>query len=212
MGTTVLLVTHAVHRLTYANHIIVLGANGSLIEQGTLNDLRATGGYISLLETRYRADSNKSDIKYQDTPVNEPDAKHDYGADERGVLESDMVRQGGDLSLYGYYLGSVHWASTVLWMSCFILYGVASKLSEFLVNYWIEAVQSEGTSVNALYLGLYGMLALTTTAGLVGGGYHFVLYFSARSAETLHARLLKSVMNAPLAFFTSVDIGTTTNR
>jgi ATP-binding cassette subfamily C (CFTR/MRP) protein 1 len=52
LGTTVILVTHAAHRLSYADHIIALSAHGTILEQGKLVDLLADNGYVAGLAAR----------------------------------------------------------------------------------------------------------------------------------------------------------------
>lgn len=212
LGTTVLLVTHAVHRLSYADHIIALDSDGSIAEQGTLEELERSGGYVALLKARYRTDNSDSEPTTQQMQAVTMALAGPEEVDRIDTVEKELTRQSGDLSLYRYYFGSVHWASTVVWMTSFVLSGVSVKLSEYLINFWTSSLEKNGSSVNGLYLGLYSMLALLTTVSLVGGAYHYILFFTARSAQNLHERLLQSVMNAPLTFFTSVDVGTTTNR
>ena len=43
---TVLLVTHAVHRLSYADHVVALTAEGTISEEGTFPDLMNSNGYV----------------------------------------------------------------------------------------------------------------------------------------------------------------------
>lgn len=220
LGTTVLLVTHAVHRLSYADHVIAMTADGSIAEQGTFEQLKASEGYVAMLEAEYKAEKSKED-DIEEKPASavhaalieeEEEQLVQEESTELHIAQEDLTRQTGDLSLYWYYLRSVHWASSALWAVSFIIFGVAIKLGEYVVNLWSEATEKEGNGVNGLYLGIYGMLTMITMISLVGGGYHYIIYFAPRSAKTLHARLLAAVMNAPLSFFTSVDIGTTTNR
>lgn len=97
-------------------------------------------------------------------------------------------------------------------MTFFVLEGVAPKLSELLVKSWVSALKAHGSAVNTFYLGLYALVSIITAFALVGGAYHLLMFFAPRSAQTLHKRLLKSVMHAPLSFFTSVDTGTTMNK
>lgn len=221
LGTTVLLVTHAVHRLSYADHVIAMTAEGSIAEQGTFEQLKESKGYVAMLEADYKAEKSKEDDSEHEKPANVVHAALIEEEEEQLVQEEntelhiaqeDLTRQTGDLSLYWYYLRSVHWASSAFWATCFVMYGVANKLGEYVVNLWSEATEKEGNGANALYLGIYGTLTMITMVSFLGGGYHYILYFTPKSAKTLHARLLAAVMNAPLSFFTSVDIGTTTNR
>lgn len=211
LGTTVLLATHAVHRLSYADHIVAMESDGSVAEQGTLEELKAGGGYVTLLNAQYKDQANHEIDPQQQRATKLALADSDQG---NGIdtVEEDLTRQDGDFALYLYYFGSVHWASTAFWMTLFLLQGLSSKLSELLVNIWVGSLEKNGSAVNSFYLGLYALLSILTTTTLVGGAYHYFLYFAPRSAESLHERLLKSVMHAPLSFFTSVDTGTTTNR
>jgi len=221
LGTTVLLVTHAVHRLSYADHVVAMTADGSISEQGTFEQLKASEGYVAMLEAEYKAEKSKRDDIEQEKPANSVHAVLIEEEEEQLIQEEntelhiaqeDLTRQTGDLSLYWYYLRSVHWASSALWAACFIIYGIAIKLGEYVVNLWSEATEKEGNGANELYLEIYGALTIISMVCLLGGGYHYIIYFAPNSAKTLHARLLTTVMNAPLSFFTSVDIGTTTNR
>src|ERR1700690_1566288 len=75
-----------------------------------------------------------------------------------------------------------------------------------------SAVEARGNEVNSYYLGLYGLLTGLGVIGLPGGGGQLVFNMVQKSAAVLHSRLLNTVMGAPLSFFSSTDIGTTTNR
>jgi hypothetical protein len=75
-----------------------------------------------------------------------------------------------------------------------------------------NAIAKKGNEVNGFYLGLYGMLTGLGVLGLMGTAGHLLLNMVPRSANVLHARLLHTVMDAPLYFFTSTDTGTTINR
>ena len=44
LGATIILVTHAAHRLSYADHIISLSAQGSVSEQGKFQHLVVKNG------------------------------------------------------------------------------------------------------------------------------------------------------------------------
>ncbi|KAJ5701344.1 hypothetical protein N7488_008892 [Penicillium malachiteum] len=212
MGTTVLLATHAVHRLAYADLIIAMDSQGTIAEQGTLEELEANDGYVSLLKARYRSDSDDGTATHQEPQTVQLATTELEETPEIETVAAELSRQNGDLSLYAYYLGSVHWASTALWLGCFILSSTSNKMSEYLINFWTSDSSQHERSVDGFYLGLYGTLAAIATIGLVGGAYHYVIYFASESAKSLHERLLWSVMNAPLSFFTSTDTGTTTNR
>ncbi|KAK6614847.1 multidrug resistance-associated protein 1 [Botrytis cinerea] len=182
MGTTVLLVTHAVHRLAYSDCIIVLDQSSQIIEQGTFDYLKTTGGYVENLETRHRSeegDTGEVDTK-ETTQKQSPFAT---------VENDDLMNEVADLNRQ-----------------------TASKLPEIALTYWTRAVAVEGNRANPYWLGIYGMLSAVALIGFVANIFHLMLYMMPKSARVLHQRLLDSVMGAPLSFFTATDTGTTTNR
>ena len=75
-----------------------------------------------------------------------------------------------------------------------------------------SAVAKRGNEVNNFYIGMYALLSGLATFSLLLAALELVLYMVPKSSQVLHERLLRTVMGAPLSFFTSTDIGTTTNR
>lgn len=85
-------------------------------------------------------------------------------------------------------------------------------MNEFLLTYWTKGVAAQGNSVNGFYLGIYGMMTGLALIGISGSVAQLALDMVPRSAKILHERLLSTVMNAPLVFFTKTDTGSITNR
>ncbi|TGO08777.1 hypothetical protein BTUL_0192g00110 [Botrytis tulipae] len=212
MGTTIILVTHAVHRLAYSDYIIALDQSSQIIEQGTFDYLKTNGGYVENLETRHRSedyDSEELDTK-ETTQKQSPFATVEN--DDLMNEVADLNRQTGDASVYQYYFASIGWVPTGIFFLLVLIFGAASKLPEIALNYWTRAVAVEGNKANPYWLGIYGMLSAIALIGFVAGISHLMLYMMPKSAKVLHQRLLDSVMGAPLSFFTATDTGTTTNR
>ncbi|RDW82931.1 cyclic peptide transporter [Coleophoma crateriformis] len=217
LRTTVLLVTHGVTRLSYADQIIALDANGHIIEQGTFQQLQHAGGYVEGLAIKHKFESTSARTVSREESKNtaaQPALSTEAvkARTKANAEEDDLKRPIGELSMYRYYFSSIGWSKTLLWLFFTILSGVAAKLTELVVTYWTNALSSHGIEVNGVYMGLYGMLTGIGTIFWVVACYQFFLYLVPVSAETLHARLLNTVMNAPLQFFTSTDTGITTNR
>lgn len=211
LQTTVILVTNAVHRLPYADHIISLDASGRITEQGSLNHLRDAGGYVEGLETKRKYESD-SDIIGRLTEALSPALAKKAAEKKKEDEEDELNRSVSEWSTYKYYLSSIGWSRALLSLSYITLSGMAVKLTELVLSYWTSAVAQRGNEANRLYISLYGMLAGVGTVFWNIAVYHFFLYVIPGSAQKLHAGLLQSVMNAPLYFFTSTDTGTTTNR
>lgn len=211
LETTVLLVTNAIYRLPFADHIIALDPTGNITEQGTLGQLRSAGGYVEGLETKHKYEKDHDGIAAMDKETSvEPTTS---GAEQKKKAEEEELnRPIGEWSTYKYYFASIGWPRALLSLFYVSFSGVAVKLTELVVSLWAMAFTAKGKEVNSLYLGLYAML---TGIGAVFWNisvYHFFLYVVPVSAEKLHAGLLTSVINAPLSFFTSTDTGITTNR
>ena len=85
-------------------------------------------------------------------------------------------------------------------------------MTQLLLTYWTEAVAVNGNSVNAFYLGMYGLLAGISTLGLMGAAWQYLIIMLPNSAGRLHKSLLQTVMAAPLSFFTATDTGEIANR
>lgn len=210
-GVTVLLVTHAVHRLAYSDHIISLSSNGSISEQGNYNVLASNGGYVTSLALKH--DTRKPSVEKI-----EPEATASTSralADVSAKEEEDVATRnqtGGDLTAYLYYFELMGNWRTVLYMLLTLLAGAALGLQNLVLTYWSNAASSDQEAVNHLYLGIFGGIIALTFLLILMTAWHFLVIMVPASAEIAHARLLKSVMAAPLSFFTSTDVGTTVNR
>ncbi|MCJ1434939.1 hypothetical protein MMC27_004309 [Xylographa pallens] len=211
LGASVLLATHAVHRLSYADHIIAMNESGWIAEQGSLQHLRVAGGYVQSLATEHKVEDRTK--VYNEIPTNTDTTLARSGMVGKVEAEvEELNRQTGEFAVYKYYFSSVGWLSSFVFFGAMALHGIAKKMTELLIIFWTDAVTVHGNAVNGFFLGIYGSLTALTITGLVGGCYYFILSIVPRSSEILHARLLHTVMGAPLSFFTTTDTGTTTNR
>ncbi|KAL5315383.1 hypothetical protein ACEPPN_016250 [Leptodophora sp. 'Broadleaf-Isolate-01'] len=96
MGTTVLLITHATHHLSLADHIIVLNEDGAIAEQGSWEGLRKNAGYISqvILKKKHA----------MSTTAGGSAKKHDEIRQSRATKPDpnmqESTRRTGDITLY----------------------------------------------------------------------------------------------------------------
>ncbi|KAF4503420.1 Multidrug resistance-associated 1 [Fusarium agapanthi] len=84
-------------------------------------------------------------------------------------------------------------------------------MTELLLSFWTGHSVITQQSANNFYLGLYAMLAGLAIIGIMGAAVHYLVIMVLLSSEVLHTRLLRTVMNAPLSFFSRMDVGVTTN-
>lgn len=122
LNRTIVLVTHAAHRLSYADHIIALDEQGSIAEQGSFDDLMAGKGYVSNLAVKHK----NEDI---DQAPEEPGVSKVKATDnERAVAENDLNRQVGDFAVYKHYFA----VTGYVYMTVFL---VLVALFAFLVQF-----------------------------------------------------------------------------
>jgi len=112
LDMTIVLVTHAAHRLSYADHIIALDWNGSISEQGPFDQLMANKGYTSQLAARHTTEDTTR-------RTDEPELTNIVEAEgnERAVAENDLNRPVGDWSVYKYYFATTSYAYVAIFLA-----------------------------------------------------------------------------------------------
>lgn len=117
LQTTVILATHAVKLLPSADHIIVLGSNGTVVEHGSFARLNTNNGYVSSFSLQ--SDEVQS---HQEEKV---ESSMDQNSNHIVPLEEsidDDNRQTGDMRIYKYYLSAAgKLNSTIFIVSCAIM-------------------------------------------------------------------------------------------
>jgi len=117
LGTTVILVTHAAHRLSYADHIISISPQGTISEQGKLSQLLANDGYVAGLAARHTTESNN--VSEEKIPL----MNATEGSDPtRANATADLNRPAGNWSLYSYYFTSAGRRNVAIWGLVMICY------------------------------------------------------------------------------------------
>jgi ABC-type multidrug transport system fused ATPase/permease subunit len=227
MGTTVVCVTNTskfqsiisslaynthmdpVHRLVYADHVIALSEQGSILHQGTFEQLKTDTAYFKGLHFEQNGSASEDDNSIPARPgeltTSSPPAPVE---DTQASLGQGL----GEFATYGYYLGSVPLWHVLLNASLVCLHAGGYKMTELLLSFWTGRTGATQHESNNFYLGLYGMLAGLSMAALITCVFFYLIITVPLSSEVLHARLLKSIMDAPLSFFSKTDVGVTTTR
>ncbi|KAK3377548.1 P-loop containing nucleoside triphosphate hydrolase protein [Podospora didyma] len=214
---TVVLCTHSVRHLPSAEHIVALGSDGSLVEQGSFQELMANKMYVSSLGVKASdksSDSGNSVMSADDitrpevsskVPLIQPVSRTDNEPEEQG-------RMMGDNSVYRHYFSRL---SPILFggmiFAC-ALWGFLNNFSTIWLKYWSEDVVSPNPiHSNGYYIGLYALLQISALLMLFIQG---IITFTAIIKSVgikLHNEALSTVINAPLRFFTTTDTGVVTN-
>jgi ATP-binding cassette subfamily C (CFTR/MRP) protein 1 len=191
----------------YADHVIALDKKGYILHQGSFEQLQSDTDYLHGLDIKQNGSANAQD-KAEPSAINHPTASRSRSLGKEPESPNQFL---GEFATYGYYLGSVPLWYPIIFAAFIILYGGGFKMTELLLSFWTSHPAAK-QETNNFYLGLYGMLAGIAIIGTIGSVYFFFIFMVPLSSEVLHARLLKSVIEAPLSFFSETDVGVTTNR
>lgn len=93
--------TQLVHRLSEADHIIILGKNGQILEQGTYDNLSISGDYVQSLA---RTPEKKQGADQSDDKGRTP---NQFTGTSNQPVQVDSSRQTGDWKVYVYYTRSL---------------------------------------------------------------------------------------------------------
>jgi ATP-binding cassette subfamily C (CFTR/MRP) protein 1 len=106
-----------VNLLPSADYIIALGSKGSIVEQGTFDELNKSNGYVRSFSVQH--------VKYQTQPT-EPAGKLTLGPRPKFKLLDAMdekKRQLGDLTVYRYYFRALGTITTFLFVLFSVIHG-----------------------------------------------------------------------------------------
>ncbi|KAH8883332.1 putative ATP-binding cassette transporter [Thozetella sp. PMI_491] len=193
LGSTVVLATHAAECLVYGDKIIVL-SEGRIEFDGTYNEAVITGEIdrtMSLLEK----DAKQPDVSGPPKPNSQDQAK--------ASQLDDLARRTGDFAVYKYYLKSVGWSRALVFIFFALVQSGVSAFSQIWLKWWSDV---DGGQL-PLYLSVYLVLPVINILGLGFWLRSFLTQISPHSSNTLHQILVKTVMRAPLSYFSKTDTG-----
>ncbi|XP_070536210.1 ATP-binding cassette sub-family C member 8-like [Ptychodera flava] len=231
-GRTVILVTHQVQYLKYADKVIIM-EDGRVINQGNPNEignqdlelfhsLREQIQLISESEKESESDLEKTlsldreELKKQVSLIEESERNEGPGA---SLIEKEE-RERGSVSWSIYY---VYAKAIKLPLSAFILLlFLGQGVVQIMTNFWLADWSESGVGVNnktqeeldeelSFYLGGYGLLSLFyILLALAATSFHIIL--SLLAAKRLHINLLRNIIQAPMRFFDTTPTGRILNR
>ncbi|KAJ9142479.1 Multidrug resistance-associated protein 1 [Pleurostoma richardsiae] len=214
-NATAVLCTHSIRHLPSADHIIALGSDGTLVEQGNFQDLVANRKYVHSLGIKERK-SEDSDSDATSVEIEEPPENPTFRAKtaESAVSEhiQDLARVHGDSTVYKHYFKSIGFLPL---FSFLVTAGGAGFLYNWMtvwLNLWANDLSSTHPNHNnAYWIGLFGLfqaMAMILIFAFVFIGMRTIIM---QSGATLHKAALVTVVKAPLRFFTTTDTGVVTN-
>ncbi|KAI1403266.1 P-loop containing nucleoside triphosphate hydrolase protein [Hypoxylon fuscum] len=215
-AATVVLCTHSIRHLPSADHIVALGSDGGLVEQGSFPDLMANMSYVQSLGIKESsAEKSEEGIQPMGSQIHIVQKESPSVPTAKSKTFDAMEEQGrmtGDITVYRHYFSRV----TTVIILAIVFFGVGWGFFSNFTTIWLGIWSSDVTSANpvrsnSFYIGIYALCQVMTLASLF-----FVCMVCFRtmiriSGTKLHKEALSTVINAPLSFFTTTDIGIVTN-
>ena len=207
-NTTVVLVTHAVRRLPYSDLIVSLDENGRVSETGSYAALANSNGYVRTLDVNFKQ-QQEEEIAEVETPSPKPGPKAEDTADEG---TEDLLRRTGEWKTWLDWLRSCGYISSVLGLLWGFLWTCAVQTPGVLVRFFSQGNALRSDDSATLFIIIFGITCVIAAGMVLALCAQILLDMQPRSAKVYHFSLLKTVLNAPLSFFTRTDIGSVTNR
>lgn len=140
-GNTVVIVTHAVYLLPYANHIIALNANGEVAEQGTFEQFSKNNQSFS----EYLTESAEPEIEPAQTRTPEPNAKKEKNevieTTEEANPKEDLDTVIRDRAVYKYYFATIGIRNTIIFFALQLVWAFLTKFPEIWLSWWGQVNQ-----------------------------------------------------------------------
>ncbi|KAF9266173.1 hypothetical protein L218DRAFT_897134 [Marasmius fiardii PR-910] len=216
-GTTRIVVTHGLHFLPRMDYIITLNG-GTVVEEGTYDELMAKGGAFARFIEEFGGDSSGSEGDEKGSGMKGGSER----AAEKGTEKKESSkttkrlmqledRNVGSVSFKTYMnffrAGRLPFIAPLFFIAVLFFQG-----SSVLSPYWLVWWQEESFSfAQGIYMAIYAILGLAQAFGLFSMGVVFAL-FTFNASRSLHRNALKRVMHAPVSFFDTTPLGRVMNR
>ncbi|KAK3685219.1 P-loop containing nucleoside triphosphate hydrolase protein [Podospora appendiculata] len=213
--STVVLCTHSTRHLPAADHIVALGADGVLVEQGTFRELVANQKYVHSLDIKESDDvHSENSVEIMAVSDNAPGLVQ-VATTAKFISPDEVETEGrmmGDSGVYRHYVARVSKITMFsILISCTTV-GFSQNYATVWLRFWSsDVVSAHPAHTNSYYLGLYALFQAIALAGLTVTALFGFTTMIKESGAALHKEALKTVINAPLRFFTKTDAGVVTN-
>ncbi|OJK01767.1 hypothetical protein ASPACDRAFT_25680 [Aspergillus aculeatus ATCC 16872] len=204
-GTTTVLATNSIRYISLSDYILVLGPGGTVVEQGVYSELVHSGGYLASLNPKV----GRNEQVHRQRDYHHP-ALTDTAL-RNANLNADNL-PASDLAIYKFYVDQTGRVSFCVFFVLCSGFVVGLLFSQVWIKFWVEANARKANDRLGYYLGLYALWSVLAILLFLGACFQLMLVMVPKTAKGFHDRLLKTVLRAPLGFFSVTDSGEITNR
>ncbi|KAK6353572.1 hypothetical protein TWF696_005534 [Orbilia brochopaga] len=209
--STVILATHAVRHLPFADSILVMSKEGSISVQ-TIETLGINPGMVELLGDEKGKESPYLDDD-KDEGYNESFDElesHDEASSQKHASEGDNKSQGGgEIDAFKYYFKSIGWRHSLTFAGLAATQAVLWNILTIWLEHWSSDTDPSKTTY---YLAVYTGLVLAFIVAYVVWLWHACGWLMSVSSLNLHAWQLKKMIKGKISYFNTTDVGVITNR
>ncbi|KAF3939696.1 hypothetical protein ABW19_dt0206417 [Dactylella cylindrospora] len=209
-NATIILATHAVNLLQYADKVIALEAKGEIIEQCSFREaMQNQDGYIKSLVKEFDGTHEEDRPQGDSTSASSFEPEKPQISDD---VTEDAARQSGDRTLYTYLFSKIGWKLTSAFLFLEVLWAFFTAFPTVWLKWWSDANEKTPNANAGLYIGVYAVLQIS---GLISWGLLTWCCFDVmarKSGIKLHSVILDAVMYAPMSLISKTDIGSIVNR
>ncbi|KAI8957592.1 P-loop containing nucleoside triphosphate hydrolase protein [Daldinia sp. FL1419] len=210
-NATVVLCTHSIKYLPSADHIIALGSDGTVVEQGSFPTLVKNKSYVKGLGLGEAVHAPLDGDIQSTSPRTQEFPSAPISKCKTSSIASDQGRMVGDTAVYKYYFSHIHTIIVLALIFFGLGWGFTTNFTTIWLKFWSEDVSPDPAHPCSFYLGIYTLLQVSALASLFLVCMVCFRVMISVSGARLHTRALKTLINAPLSFFATTDTGVITN-
>ncbi|KAH8882337.1 P-loop containing nucleoside triphosphate hydrolase protein [Thozetella sp. PMI_491] len=199
-GATVIMATHTLRHLAFADKIVVLGDGGKVDRTGTFDELQD----LPILQRSMDFDERQT---IQASKVNEQPASNGTkkSLPQPASGKALKIKVLGDFS---DYFKSMGWSRMFCFLVITALFIFCSRFSLIWLQYYVGGKIAD----RGLFIGIYFAFNLAAITLYLIGFWWMMIVLTPISSADLHWQLVTGVFRAPLAFFSKIDSGVVLNR
>ncbi|KAK3185969.1 hypothetical protein K4F52_005192 [Lecanicillium sp. MT-2017a] len=197
--STVVLATHSVEYLEYADVSIILDGSGSVTSRRGIVESHLSRRFVNLL-SQNNATTNAA---VAPTAPAQDHVDPDLSDEDKRM---QAIRKSGDIKLYKYYFSGISRSMFLLWFIALFLLCLAERGSDIYMRVWLEVAPGDSR-----YFTGYALTGLIGAAIAGGVQILYFLHIVPHSAEHLHHKLLNTVTSGTLSFLSSSEVGSLIN-
>ncbi|EHK26141.1 uncharacterized protein TRIVIDRAFT_36031 [Trichoderma virens Gv29-8] len=197
-GTTVILATHSVHLLPSSDHIIALGQDGQVIEQGSFAKLQQSGKYVQSLDvTDPHSDSDSDSESTSKQAIVEEIKNLNENNEEEEQDRGEQQSVSSDRSTFKYYFGAMRPLSLAVGGAYIIGQAFFSTFRSVWLTWWGDGRGRASNDV-AYWLSIFTVMAVVEATLISLAIMHFLIILGPAVSKKFHSRILNAVMRQDL--------------